>query len=966
MMLRVVLGQISYIGAIKMSRNGILLLLLVVGLFLVAPNPVAAQTVIVGSIEGSVEDATGARLPGVMVTVTSPALQLPQIVKVSDERGEYQFPGLPQGSYRVGFELAGFSKLTREDIVLTAGFTARLDVVLKVGTVDESVTVTGESPLIDLTTTRGGGTLPEATLDLIPNGHTFNDILALTPGLLPKTASQAGQIGFAALASGYNSYGFPGQERNFMDGVNHHSSEGVDFAIAEEVDTKTFGTTAETPTVGAQVSLIVKSGGNDFHGRYREEYFNQNLNSSNVDANLRKQGIGTGDALLFSTDFVGDLGGRIIRDKLWFYTGVRFQRNRRTVTGYSKAPGPDGVFGTADDVPGEPPGRNQETTAKLSWQVSNKHLITGLYNRGSSDDYESFASRFIPREATEDMYYVLHHAKVEWQGTLTNHLLVNVIGASSWYQAQYYDNFIGSPTSPSTLDRTTQIVTGESFDTSGRAALYRTPTIHQADVTVSYSRGAHQLKGGYVAWHHFNTSVAPNLPAGNVQLVFDTVGGLAHQPVQLNVSNRPVNQGTELSYMGTFIQDTWRVSNRLTANMGLRIDRANPFTLPSFKTEGQYGPAAFFPKVDAGTFVKPAPRLGFALDIFGDGKTVAKGSYGRYNWDFGDSFAAVYNLNNQTVTSYRWHDINHDNLYQPGEVNLSTSSGAPDYISVTGSTNPIKNNSFKEPYTHQVSASLERQLTSNLSMRGLYVFWKTVDNYATINPLRPVSAYNIPITVRDPGPDGIANTADDGPPVTIYDYDPAYRGSGFVAQTPANRPAGREDYANSFEGTVTKRGGKFFGETSILFTKNHRWIVGVPQSPNDNFSPIDSTWAITYRVKASYAAPHGIQLSANDFVMSGVPGQRTYLFRGLPQLSTVTVPLETFGAEHGPIRHNLDFRVGKRLSFEKYHLEGAIDLLNALNGNAAWTTNYQSGPAFNYATSIQPPRTARLSVIFDF
>jgi len=482
----------------------------------------------------------------------------------------------------------------------------------------------------------------------------------------------------------------------------------------------------------------------------------------------------------------------------------------------------------------------------------------------------------------------------------------------------------------------------------------------------SYSAGAHQFKGGYSAWHHFNTSVAPNLPAGNVQLVFDTVSGVPHQPVQLNVSNRPVNQGTELSYAGVFGQDTWRVSNRLTANLGLRMDYANPFTLPSFKQQGLYGDAGFFPKVDAGTWVKLAPRLGFALDIAGDGKTVAKGSYGRYNWDFGDSFAAVYNLNNQTVTSYRWHDLNHDNLYQVGEVNLSTSTTSPDYIGVTGSTNPIINKTLKEPYTHQVSASLERQLTSNLSMRGLYVFWKTMNNYATINPLRPISAYSNPIQVRDPGPDGVTGTADDGPLVNIYDYDVAYKGSTFVAQEPVNRPAGREDYANSFEGTVTKRGSKIFSETSILFTKNHRWIVGVPQSPNDNFYPIDKTWSITYRVKASYAAPHGIQLSANDLVMSGVPGQRTYLFRGLPQLSTVNVPLETFGSEHGPIRHNLDFRVAKRVSFERCHLEASIDLLNALNGNAAWTTNYASGPTFNYATSIQPPRTARMTVVFDF
>jgi hypothetical protein len=944
-----------------MKRIDMFLLLSVFCVCTVMTRVSVAQTILVGSIEGTVEDATGARLPGVSVTVTSPALQVPQLSKVTDDRGVYQFPALPLGRYKVDCELSGFSKLTRENIFLTAGFTARVDVVLKVGTVDETITVTGETPLIDVTTTRGGGTLSAMTLDFIPNGHTFNDILALTPGLVPKTSSQAGQIGFAALTGSYNSYGFPGQDRNFMDGIDHHDSEGVDFAIAQEEDVKTFGTTAESQTAGAQLSLLVKSGGNNFHGRYREEFFNQNLDSKNVDAALRAQGIGTGDALVYSTDFVGDLGGRIIRDKLWFYSAVRFQWNKRTVTGYCKAPDPQGNYGTPGCVPGAPTGRNQETTAKISYQASSKHLITGLFNRGSSDDYQSFASRFIPFDSTEDMYYVLHHAKIEWQGTLTNHLLVDVLGGSSWYQAQYYDNFIDSPTNPSTLDRATQIVTGESFDSGGRAALYRTPTIHQADFTVSYSRGAHQLKGGYNAWHHFNTSFAPNLPDGNIQLVFDTVNGVPHQPVQINVVNRPVNQGTELSYAALFGLDTWRVSNKLTANLGLRMDYSNPFTLPSFKQQGLYGGSGFYPKIDGGAWSKLAPRVGFVLDVFANGKTVVKGSYGRYNWDFGDSFAAVYNLNNQVVTSYRWHDLNNDKLYEPGEVNLSTTG--LDYISATGSTMPVINKTLKEPYTHQVSASLERQLTSDISVRGLYVFWKTMNSFATVNPLRPYSAYDVPIQVRDPGPTG---TATGGPPLTIYDYDPAYRGSAFVAQEPVNRPSGREDYANSFEGTLTKRGTKLFGEMSILLTKNHLWIVGVPQSPNDNLNPLNETWGVSFRVKAAYNAPHGIQLSMNELVLNGVPGQRTYLFRGLPQSSTASINLDTFGTEHGPIRQSLDFRVGKRMNFERYHLEGAVDVINSLNANPAWTSSYVSGPTFNYATSIQGPRTARLSLTFDF
>jgi len=859
----------------------------------------------------------------------------------------------------VVFDLAGFAPLTREGIVLTAGFTARVDAVLRVGAIQQSVTVSGDTPLIDVTTTRGGDTLSANTLAVIPNGHTFNDILALTPGLVPATPSQAGQIGFSALTGNYNSYGFLGQDRNFMDGIDFHDSEGVDFAMSGEVDVKTFGTTAETQTVGAQVSLVPKSGGNDFHGRLREEYFNQDLDSTNYGAYL-SQGIVTGNALLFSSDFVGDLGGRLVRDKLWFYSAIRFQRNRRTVTGYETAPAADGFYGPGG-VPGAPPGRNNEATAKLSYQMSPKNLFTGIYNRGSSDDYESFASRFIPRESTEDMYYVLHHANVAWQGTLTNNLLVNLMVGKSWYQAQYRDNSIGSPTDPSTIDLTTQIVTGESFDSSGRANLRRTPSVDQGDATVSYSAGAHQLKAGLNIWHHLNTSFAPNLGDGNIQLVFKTTNGLAHQPYEFNVSNRPVGQGTELAYDAGFVTDTWRVSKKLTANLGLRIDRTHPCTLSSVKLQGLYGTSGNYPSVSLGLWTTLAPRVGVAMDLWGNGKTVLKASYGRYSWDFGDSGAAVYNLNNQTVTTYRWHDLNHDNLYEPGEVNLSTTG--PDYVSVTGSTNPVINKALKEPYTQQVSASLEQNLTPTMSMRVLYVFWKTLDNFATINPLRPYSAYNVPIPVHDPGPSG---TATSGPALTIYDLNPAYAGSATVAQEPVNRPAGRNDYANSFEGTISKRAGKLFAETSILATKNHLYLVTIPQSPNDLFAGLNQTWSITYRLKAAYSAAHGVQLSVNDLILNGVPGQRTNLFTGLPVLGSVTIPVTPFGAVSGPIRESLDVRVGKRFSFERFGIEGDVDIFNILNNDAAWTTSYQSGPTYSYASTISPPRTTRLTLVVDF
>jgi hypothetical protein len=241
-----------------------------------------------------------------------------------------------------------------------------------------------------------------------------------------------------------------------------------------------------------------------------------------------------------------------------------------------------------------------------------------------------------------------------------------------------------------------------------------------------------------------------------------------------------------------------------------------------------------------------------------------------------------------------------------------------------------------------------------------------VDQFQTINPLRPFNAYNIPINMRDPGPDGVVGGADDGPIITIYDYDPAYRGSAFVGQSPVNRPAGRDDYANSFEATLVRRGGTIAGQATMLFTKNHRWLSGVPISPNDDIYPLDETWAWSYRAAGTYSAPHDIQVGVSWYLFNGIPGQRTNLFRGLPQSSTVTIRMEPFGSMSGPARQNLDLKLAKRFAFGNRRLETALDVLNVSNGNAAWTYSQQSGPSFNATTSIAAPRTARLSATVSF
>jgi len=915
-----------------------------------------------GSIAGTVVDGTRAASPGVTVTLTSPALQVPEVTRISGGAGEYQFTDLPLGNYRLTFDLPGFTRLIRDDITLPTGFAARIDVVLTVASIEETVTVRGDSPIVDVTNTRGGAVLNNEILETVPTSKTINDMQALTPGMVPGAPSQIGQISFGALASGYRSYGVSGQERVSIDGINIQNNEAPDFASAEEVVTKTFGGTADTPTPGAQIELVVKSGGNQFHGRYKEEDTNHRFDSKNVDDRLRAQGISVGDSLWQSHDFVGDLGGRIVRDKLWFYGAGRDQSNTLTVAGYSKAPGADGLYGTADDISGRPPNTNREATGKASYQATKSQRIVGLYNASLSDNKEALASRFQPRESTQRDRYYNWRAKVDWQGSFGSKLLATMTYGNSWYLV-HYETQPEAQTRPATLDRETQIVTGVNFS-ANQSDVQRHRYNKQWNGTISYSLSSHDLKTGFNVWRQSTQTDAPSLAPGNYQLVFDRVGGVAHQPVQINIWNRPTGGGSNLNYYAGYVMDGWRISRRITSNLGLRWDRSVAFVPESVKPAGPFAAAATFPRIEAGKWANVAPRAGVAFDLTGNNKNVVKVTYGWFNHDFGDGFAGTYDKNATNTTSYRWTDPNRNGNYDPGEVNLSL-TGA-DLISAPGVTNTIINPDLRQPHTHEISASYERELASAVSMRVLYVYQRQVGLIQTINPLRPYDAFDTTIVRQDPGPDGTAGTADDGGTVTIYDYNSAYRGANFEGQERVNTDSA--DFANSFEAMLARRSSdRWSTMTSMLLTKTHRALSSIPQSPNDLYFPLDTTLGWSYRLTGSYRLPYDVNLSGLYTLLNGVYGQRTYTFRSIPNLSTRSIRLEPYGDRTAAARPNLNIRAAKTLRLQSSrNLSFSFDAINAFNSNTPWATTYVSGPTFGYATTIAGPRTLRFGIAFSF
>ena len=244
--------------------------LLAVASLTLAGSTVGAQTLGSGAIQGAISDESGAPMPGVTVSASGPALQVPQLTVVSGPDGSYRFPTLPVGTYTITYELSGFNKVVRQDQRLNAGFVATINVVMNVGALEESVTVVGDSPVVDIKTTAGQTNVTTEMLQNTPVTRTWNNILAMAAGVRVNAPDVGGSS--TGDAPNYSAYGVGGQNTPMIEGLNtreNNSAAGFyyDFAAFEEVQVKALGNGADVGTPGTNFVGIVKSGGNQFHGQ---------------------------------------------------------------------------------------------------------------------------------------------------------------------------------------------------------------------------------------------------------------------------------------------------------------------------------------------------------------------------------------------------------------------------------------------------------------------------------------------------------------------------------------------------------------------------------------------------------------------------------------------------------------------------------------------------------------------------
>jgi hypothetical protein len=757
--------------------TGILLAILV-------PSVVYAQA----SIAGVVKDASGAVLPGVTVEAASPALIEKVRSVVTDASGQYRIVDLRPGTYSVTFTLTGFSVVKREGIELSGSFNATINADLRVGGIEETITVTGESPIVDTQSIRRQTTLDKEILTTAPTARSWAATAVLIPGIVTQAGASA-DIQVTPQMTVFGGMGGRANEgRMQVDGLNTGaalngggvSTYVADVSNAAEVVTTTSGGLGEAEVGGPTLSIVPRSGGNNVSGSAYLSGVTSGMVGSNYSDELRAAGLATPGVLLKQWDFTGGVGGPIMRDRIWYYVTARDEGQHRTIPGVfpNRNAGTSSWFYSPDTTK-EARGAEsfQLFSARFTIQATprnkfNVHWDWQVPCNGAAMTTNGDACRSQPDadavigslglggltattspETAGYLRTLVQNRQFTWSSPVTNRLLLEA-GLGSYVAKWGPFEPPGNPTR--NLVRVTE-QTARGYDSNGDgvndvtmaanfnyrsanwAENYDNPNTWRA--AVSYVTGAHNAKFGYIGGllredieNHGN----------DLNLAYTFNGGL---PSQITQSLRVFRQKDRVRYTAFYAQDQW-TKGRMTVQGALRFDRAW-----SYSPEQTIGPTTFlsrqlsFPETAGVNAYKDiSPRGGVAYDVFGNGKTSLKVNFGKY-LEPASNLNGNYSISNPiariaTTTNRTWNDVTAVPGGIPGDfvpqcdLTIATANGecggwtAPSFGTETRTTAAIDpailNGWNVRPGDWQIGASVQQQLFPRVSMEaGYFHRWLT-------------------------------------------------------------------------------------------------------------------------------------------------------------------------------------------------------------------------------------------------
>lgn len=834
---------------------------------IIASPPLWAQES--ASIVGVVQDASGGVLPGVTVEASSDALIERTRTVVTDSAGRYNIISLRPGVYTVGFSLEGFKAVRRDGVLLAGAFAATVNASLEVGALEETITVSGASPVVDLQSTQNQFVANRDVLDVLPATRTMQGGASLVPGV--SYYSQ----GFVSTMSVHGSA--TADQRMYQDGMrigqnltgtgSQANGTGVNDLAQEELVFDAGGQSAETPLGGVRMDSIPKEGGNRFSGAVRYYYSSGALQQNNVPDDLRPL-IRFAEGLDYTSNWNSTLGGPVKRNRLWFFSAFRLAKSDTFAAGVSGPNGervnhgagaaPHGTFRLTGQL---------HTNNKLRGAYYNSNSTSQRYDVGCAATSGNRVSCVSPEAAYDLPVPMSQSADLKWTSTVTNRLLVEY---SQSFAAATYRFGYQPENGPFAVEHRDDGTGWRTVASSVASADYLS-TVWDMQATASYVTGSHNVKFGLQ--HQWGSS-RNRLDNRASMSVLSYVNGV---PNSVTVRNTPTTRLDDLNAdTGLFVQDRWTV-NRLTLFGGGRYDYFNA-SYPD-----QTAPAnPFVPdRSIAGKRCQPcwrdwSIRVGGSFDLFGNQKTALKTSVGKFL--AANALGLTTSLNPLGAQSdiRTWRDLD-------GNNQAVNADGSPQWAEI----GPSNNNAFGLPAgslqidpnlprsnNWEETVSIQHELLKNVSITGGYYRRQFYKQQVTLNLAVDPNRDFTPFTIVGPRHPSLPGGG--GEVITLYNLNDNKRGAVNSIRTWSDHNTRVYD---GFEVSINARFGRGFAFGGI--TSERTAVDNCTDMTNSNPNGSAGTGGVRfcrqvppfrtlYKASGSYRLPWDVQVGGSFQARPGI------------------------------------------------------------------------------------------------
>jgi len=970
-------------------------------------------------IVGQVRDESGGVLPGVTVEATSPAIIEKVRTVVTDDQGRYRIEALRPGTYRLSFSLVGFATVVRDAVEVPSQVVVTINADMKVGALEETITVSGQTPQVDVQQASRTQVISRDVIDTLPVSRNVMSIGVLSPGVRQGTPDIGGsrmteQVGLRA-------HGLAGNDaEQLVEGMSIQSLEGAsqayfDDMLQSEITIMTSAIPADTSGGGIRMNSVLKDGGNIFSGAAFLGFSSGSWQSDNIDDELRTapRSIRSANGIKHIHMFTGSLGGPIVRDKLWFLMTARHQSSDETVADVPVqivTPQGDVINSYVDTYVRGP-------SLRLTWQAHPKHKLASFVQRWWKRKGKTFSAGQDPRTGQFRDPRKAHHTvgNIKYMSPLTSRILVE--GGYSWTLFDWHggptEGYIKERGTPEWYQFTQKFANSRmihpqcAYDTGctnwGSLLSQRQDNTRIVfDGRISYVTGSHSFKFGYTHEIGPDGRLA-NEYNGDLQQRYNN-----GRPTEVTVWNTPLQAPGRVQYdSALFMQDTWTLK-RLTLNPGLRIEWFAAGMDASANPAGRFSPERFYPAQHNLIKWGPdyAPRFAVVYDLFGDGRTALKTNYSKYHRQYDADPFLVYADAGLRSENRNWRDCtlnaagnacsgvalptDNDDIAQDHEIGPSPSGGN------FGLRADRSAGDFERQYNWEFTAGVQHQVMPRFAV-GAMLFKRQIREIALLDRSfigrADYTAFQTTIPAGDwnnvARDSDVAAVLDRNEVLTIYNLNAAKNsvfGRGLIDRSSNENKSLYTGVETSFSARLPG-GAMMFG--SWTMEKNVSVFCESDDNPNGPTTgdlyqgrPVaqggrfcdqrefDIPFLHEFKLAGNYSLPYGLDIGAVLQSFGGLERVITWqpaasLYPG-GRTQSQTIVLNEPGSLYGERWDQLDINVKKNIRYGNKVHTFQLDLFNVFNNNSIRTMTDSVGSSLGQVTAILPGRFPRLAYQFKW